>query len=145
MSNAEEATIVLVEDDPGHAYLIQRNLRRLRVKNKIVLLENGQKAVDYLVSEVAKPDASPLLMLLDLNLPVLDGYQVLQWIKEDERTRRIPVIVLTTTDNKQEVLRCYKLGCSVYITKPIDYTDFVGMLERIRELLTVLTVPTNVA
>src|SRR5664279_5141700 len=100
MPNAEEATIVLVEDDPGHAYLIQRNLRRLRVKNQIVLLENGQKAVDYLVSEVAKPNASPLLMLLDLNLPVLDGYQVLQWIKEDERTRRIPVIVLTTTDNK---------------------------------------------
>ena len=103
MPNAEQATIVLVEDDPGHAYLIQRNLRRLRVKNQIVLLENGQKAVDYLISESARPDASPLLMLLDLNLPVLDGYQVLQAVRKAKQT--IPVIILSARDQESDKVR----------------------------------------
>src|SRR5258706_8825508 len=122
MTNVEDVTIVLVEDDPGHAYLIQKNLRRANITNQIILIEDGQTAVDYLLGDDSYQATalSPVLMLLDLNLPVLDGYEVLQRIKGDYRTRHIPVIILTTTDNRHEVTRCYKLGCSAYLTKPVD-------------------------
>jgi CheY-like chemotaxis protein len=143
MANIEDVTIVLVEDDPGHAYLIQKNLRRANITNQIVLIEDGQTAVDYLLEKNPYPTAalSPVLMLLDLNLPVLDGYEVLQRIKTDDRTRHIPVIILTTTDNRHEVTRCYKLGCSAYLTKPVDYPAFVEMIERLGELLGLMSVP----
>ena len=84
---------------------------------------------------------SPLLVLLDLNLPVLDGYQVLKRMKEDERTKRIPVIILTTTDDTREVSRCYELGCNVYITKPVDYERFSDAIRKIGLFLSVVTIP----
>lgn len=137
-------TILLVEDDPGHATLIQKNLRRARVNNPIVLAENGQRAVDYLFGEgeyAHEPPNTPLLILLDLNLPVLDGYQVLERIKGHPRTRQVPVIILTTTDDAGEVNRCYELGCSVYITKPIDYEHFSEAIRKLGLFLSVVTVP----
>ena len=114
-NNRQEVIIFLVEDDPGHARLIKKNLRRSNIMNKIIVAENGRKALDYLFceGEYAGNERHPLLVLLDLNLPVLDGYQVLKRMKEDERTRRIPVIILTTTDDSREVSRCYDLGCSL--------------------------------
>lgn len=137
-------TILLVEDDPGHATLIQKNLRRARVNNPIVTAENGQQAVDYLFGEgeyAHEPPGTPLLILLDLNLPVLDGYQVLERIKAHPRTRHVPVIILTTTDDAGEVNRCYELGCSVYITKPIDYEHFSEAIRKLGLFLSVVTVP----
>src|SRR5829696_6546998 len=111
MANIEVVTILLVEDDPGHARLVEKNLRRSSIMNDMVILDNGQKAVDYLFGqgeyERLKPNL-PMLVLLDLNLPILDGYQVLQRIKADERTRQIPVVVLTTTDDQREVAKCYE-------------------------------------
>ena len=138
-----EVTIVLVEDDPGHARLIQKNLIRSGISNNVITLSDGQQAVDYF----AGPDApthspsSPLLILLDLNLPVLDGYQVLQRLKSDERTHRIPVIILTTTDDPREVQRCYDLGCNVYVTKPVDYDSFCEAIRKLGLFLSVVTVP----
>ena len=85
--------------------------------------------------------SKPLLVLLDLNLPVLDGYQVLQQMKADERTRRIPVIILTTTDDAREVARCYELGCNVYMTKPVDYERFSEAIRKLGLFLSVVTVP----
>ena len=101
MEDHKHVTILLVEDDPGHAVLIEKNLRRANISNSIITLGDGRKAVDFLFKEgVPGGDhPMPLLILLDLNLPVLDGYQVLKVIKSDERTKRIPVVVLTTTDN----------------------------------------------
>jgi len=116
-------SILLVEDDRGHARLIEKNLQRAGISNKIIHCDNGQKAVDFLLKERNDQDEGPLqlVVLLDLILPVLDGYQVLKIIKNNERTKRIPVIILTTTDNPDEVSRCYDLGCNLYITKPIEY------------------------
>lgn len=116
-------SILLVEDDHGHARLIEKNLRRAGISNTIHHCDDGQKAVDFLLKERNDPDEGPLqlVVLLDLILPVLDGYQVLKIIKNNERTKRIPVIVLTTTDDPREVSRCYDLGCNLYITKPIEY------------------------
>ena len=84
---------------------------------------------------------SPVLVLLDLNMPVLDGYQVLERIKSDVRTKDIPVSILTTTDCRREVERCYDLGCNVYVTKPVDYDQFCEAIRKIGLFLPVVTVP----
>ena len=107
-------------------------------------IPDGQQAVDYLFKQgdyVESPHVTPLLVLLDLNLPRLDGYQVLQRMKGDDRTKRIPVIILTTTDDKREVAKCYELGCNVYITKPVDYERFSEAIRKIGLFLSVVTVP----
>ena len=142
-NNRQEVIIFLVEDDPGHARLIKKNLRRSNIMNKIIVAENGRKALDYLFceGEYAGNERHPLLVLLDLTLPVLDGYQVLKRMKEDERTRRIPVIILTTTDDAREVSRCYDLGCNSYITKPVDYKQFTEAIRKLGLFLSVVTIP----
>lgn len=130
---------MLAEDDPGHAALISKNLRRANIINDIVHVADGQAALDYLF---ANPDsARTLLVLLDLNMPVLDGYQVLTRMKSDERTKRIPVIILTTTDDQREVSKCYDLGCNVYITKPVDYESFCQAIGQLQLFLSVVTIP----
>ncbi len=144
MSQTQEVAILLVEDDPGHARLIEKNLRRSGITNRIVAVDDGQKALDYLhgAGEYAdRSPASPLLVLLDLNMPVLDGYQVLERIKADPQTSRIPVIILTTTDDPREVSRCYDLGCNVYVTKPVDYAQFSEAIRKLGLFLSVVTAP----
>lgn len=144
MPETQDVTILLVEDDPGHARLIEKNLRRSNIKNDIIAIDDGQQALDYLFGEgmYAGCERAPsLLILLDLNMPVVDGYQVLERMKADERTRHIPVIILTTTDDNREVARCYNLGCNVYITKPVDYAQFSEAIRKLRLFLSVVTVP----
>jgi len=144
MSNMQAVTILLVEDDPGHARLIEKNLRRSNITNEIVQFDNGQQAIDYLFNTgefAGSNHPSPLLVLLDLNLPGIDGYQILQQMKGDERTKRIPVVILTTTDDAHEVSKCYELGCNVYVTKPVDYVQFSEAIRKIGLFLSVVTVP----
>jgi CheY-like chemotaxis protein len=141
----QPVTILLVEDDPGHARLIELNLRRAHITNDIVVFGNGQEAIDYLFKEAGYAAARytlPLLVLLDLNLPGLDGYQVLERLKSDERTRLIPVIILTTTDDPREVKRCYALGCNAYLTKPVvEYEQFTEAIRKLGLFLSVVKVP----
>ena len=140
----QSVTILLVEDDPGHARLIERNLRRALITNEIVTLSDGQQAVDYLLREhtyAGATHALPLLLLLDLNLPGLDGYQVLTRLKADERTRHIPVIILTTTDEPYEIKRCYALGCNVYLTKPVEYEQFAEAMRKLGLFLSIVKLP----
>jgi CheY-like chemotaxis protein len=144
MASLDEVTILLAEDDPGHARLIEKNLHRAKITSDIIYVENGQQALDYLFGEgkyAGKERSIPLLVLLDLNMPVLDGYQVLRRMKADERTRRIPVIVLTTTDDLHEVSRCYDLGCNAYLTKPVDYGQFSDLIRKMGLFLSVITMP----
>ncbi len=140
MVDEQEVTILLVEDDPGHARLVEKNLRRAAIANEIVTVGDGQQALDHLFGGGDRT-ALPVLVLLDLNLPVLDGYQVLERIKADERTRRIPVIVLTTTDDAREVSRCYELGCNVYVVKPVEYERFSEAIRKLGLFLKVVAVP----
>jgi CheY-like chemotaxis protein len=136
--------ILLVEDDPGHALLIKKNLRRGGITHDIVVVDDGQKAVDYLFMHgayAADEHPEPHLILLDLNLPVLSGYQVLKIIKNDERTKQIPVVILTTTDNPQEVSRCYASGCNMYITKPVEYDQFTETIQRLSRFLLISKTP----
>jgi CheY-like chemotaxis protein len=144
VSEATVGTILLVEDDSGHALLIKKNLRRGGVTHDIVALDDGQKAVDYLLKQAeyaADEHAPPVLVLLDLNLPILSGYQVLEIIKKDERTKKIPVVVLTTTDNPHEVARCYELGCNMYVTKPVEYDLFSDAIQKLSMFISIVTMP----
>jgi CheY-like chemotaxis protein len=144
MPDIQHVTILLVEDDPGHTRLIEKNLRRANIKNELAFATNGQEALDYLFCEGAyakNKHASHMLVMLDLNMPVLDGYQVLERMKNDKRTKRIPVVILTTTDDPREVRRCYELGCNVYITKPVDYEQFSEAIRKLGLFLLVATMP----
>jgi CheY-like chemotaxis protein len=147
MPDMSQVTILVVEDDPGHARLIEMNLRRAGISNDIQWFEDGQKVVDFLLQE--KPyggsgPSKPVLLLLDLNLPVLDGYQVLERIRSHEHTRHVPVAILTTTDDEREVTRCYELGCNVYITKPVDYDKFAEAVRRLGLLFCVMKTPEGI-
>lgn len=140
----EAVTIVMIEDDPGHARLIERNLRRGHVANEIIVLSDSQEAVDYFfeASGAAKgTHPMPLLILLDLNLPGLDGYQVLTRLKAHAHTKSIPVIILTTTDDPLEIERCYSLGCNVYVTKPVEYEQFTDAIRKLGLLLSIVQIP----
>ena len=134
MNKINDITIVMVEDDPGHAKLIERNLRRALIKNPIISIENGRKALDFIFKKTdkkSKAELDSLLILLDLNLPEVDGYQVLKELKSNESTKHIPVIVLTSTEDQNEINRCYRLGCNVFITKPVDYSQFADAITKL--------------
>ena len=140
--NANPVTILLIEDDPGHARL--KNIRRAGVNNLILPFTDGTTALEHLFG--TSPDGTrnvrlPVLVLLDLNLPDMSGTDILARIKADELVRRAPVIVLTTTDDKREIQRCYDLGCNVYITKPVEYETFAVAIRQLGLFLAVMQVP----
>lgn len=136
---SHEMTILLVEDDRGHARLVEKNLRRSGFKNKITKFNNGQQVIDYLFA-APPPDKSSLLILLDLNMPIMDGFQVLERIKSEATTKQIPVIILTTTDDPREIERCYEMGCNVFITKPVDHKNFAHSIKQLGLFLSVIKV-----
>jgi CheY-like chemotaxis protein len=138
MADIQKVTILLAEDDLGHARLIEKNLRRANITNDIIKARDGRQAVDYIFGNTG---GRTLLVLLDLNMPVLDGYQVLERMKSDKRTKHIPVIILTTTDDPREVARCYELGCNIYITKPVDYEQFAETIRKLGLFLMVAMIP----
>lgn len=134
--------ILLVEDDPGHAFLIIKNLRRGGITNEIIHIDNGQSAVDYLSATVCQQGMHEgLVIILDLNLPVLSGYQVLERIKSDDQMKKIPVMILTTTDIPQEIDKCYQLGCNIFITKAIQYDELCTAVHNLGLLLSIIKVP----
>lgn len=144
MNNLCSVTILLVEDDNGHARLIEKNLRRVGIHNPIIHLDDGQKAVDFLFCRAEYKDKSlptPLIVLLDLNMPILDGYQVIKQMKTNPLTHRIPVIVLTTTGNAGEVQLCYELGCNVFIKKPVEYHEFCEAIRKLGMFLEIVVIP----
>jgi CheY-like chemotaxis protein len=144
MTSSDPIVILLAEDDEGHASLIQRNLKRSGVVNEVVHVKDGQEALDYIRRQGAyagRVPRGPLLLLADINMPRVDGVELLRQLKADGATAGLPVIVLTTTDDPREVERCYQLGCSVYITKPVVYEDFVEAVKRLGLFLNIVKVP----
>ena len=121
---AKPVQIVMIEDDEGHARLIEKNIRRAGVNNEILPFGNGTDALSFLFGADGSGEDSAgrhLLILLDLNLPDMGGVDILEKVKANPHTKLSPVIVLTTTDDSREIQRCYDLGANVYITKPVDY------------------------
>ncbi|KIZ40254.1 MULTISPECIES: response regulator [Rhodopseudomonas] len=142
MSNP--VTIIMIEDDEGHARLIERNIRRSGVNNEIIPFTNGTAALDYLFgadgSGIAHKDRA-LLILLDLNLPDTSGIDILRRVKDNDHLKCTPVVVLTTTDDAHEIKRCYELGCNVYITKPVNYESFANAIRQLGLFFSVIQVP----
>jgi CheY-like chemotaxis protein len=135
-------TIVMIEDDEGHARLIERNIRRAGVTNEIVHFADGVSAFAFFSDLEEQPaDARPILVLLDLNLPDVSGIDILEYLKNDGHLRVAPVIVLTTADDQSEIQRCYDLGCNVYITKPVDYGHFATAIRQLGLFFSVIKVP----
>ncbi len=141
MSLAKNLTILIVEDDEGHATLIQMNLRDAGIDNEIVHVLNGRAALDFVQAAQQAKHIQPLLILLDLNLPEIDGFGVLAQLKSDANTRRIPVIILTSTDDKREIARCYELGANIFLRKPIEYASFVNAIKQLGLFLSVVEMP----
>ena len=133
MIKGEPITILLVEDDPAHAEIVQRNLANFRVANRIMLVTDGQAALDYLFRKngYADPAASPRpnLILLDLRLPKVDGLEVLRRIKEDAELKRIPTVVLTTSAAESDMVSAYSQGAGCYLVKPVDFEKFTKLMD----------------
>ncbi|MEX6507013.1 response regulator [Jiella sp. M17.18] len=133
----------MIEDDEGHARLIEKNIRRAGVSNEIKHFADGTAALDFLFNHASGPAKNgPALVLLDLNLPDMSGTDILQKMKaEGSPLRRTPVVVLTTTDDKVEIERCYDLGANVYITKPVNYESFAQAIRQLGLFISVIQLP----
>ena len=142
MTEHQPLNIVMIEDDAGHAVLIERNIRRAGIANSIRHFSDGTSAVEFLFHGHDGPwHNGPAMILLDLNLPDMSGTDILQLIKNDPKLRRTPVVILTTTDDKLEMQHCYDLGCNVYITKPVNYENFADAIRKLGLFLSVIQIP----
>jgi two-component system, response regulator len=137
-------TIFLVEDNPSDIDLTRRAFQRSRIANELVVAEDGREALDRLLGRGTWASAGPLapaLVLLDLNLPIVSGREVLRQIRADARTRRLPVVVLTSSREEQDVAATYDLGVNSYIRKPVDFSRFVEAVEHLGLYWLVLNEP----
>ena len=130
--------ILLVEDDQVDVMTVNRALKEIKVTNPVVNLENGEEALNYL-RDPAK--ARPCIILLDLNMPIMNGIEFLQVMKHDPQIRRIPVVVLTTSGEQQDKVNSFDLGVAGYMAKPVDYRQFVEVMRSIDAYWTVSELP----
>ncbi|MEZ5220523.1 MAG: response regulator [Ilumatobacteraceae bacterium] len=135
--------ILLVEDNPGDVMLMQEAIKDYKLANELVVVSDGEAALAYVRNEPPYDDAPrPDLVLLDLNLPLLDGRAVLEAIKNDERTSTIPVVIMTSSDSEIDILRSYQLRANCYVTKPMGFDQFVEVVRSIESFwLTIVHLP----
>jgi CheY-like chemotaxis protein len=139
-----ELDILIADDDAGHSRLIEKNLQRLNLHNTILRFENGQDILDFLFRKGKGPKRTTntaYLLLLDIRMPKVDGVEVLRQVKADADLRKLPVIMLTTTDDPREVARCHSLGCNNYIVKPVDYEKFSETIKQLGLFISLVQVP----
>lgn len=132
MSDPKTIDVLLVEDDPGDVLMTREAFAENKVANRLAVVSDGVSALAFLRKEGEHADApTPDLVLLDLNLPRMDGRQVLAAMKSDDELRRIPVVVLTTSEAEEDVLRSYSLHANAYVTKPVDFERFIDVVRQI--------------
>ncbi len=140
----EETVILLAEDDDGHATLTRMALREIGVKNQIIRFVDGQETLDFLCGAGRGPSPEAdghYLLLLDLRMPKVDGFVVLRRIKQDAQLRRMPVVVLSTTDDPHDIETCRNLHCNCYIVKDAGYEAFAAALDQVKPFLDHCRVP----
>jgi CheY-like chemotaxis protein len=140
----KEVVILIADDDPGHARLIEKNLQRAGLHNTILRFEDGQDILDFLFRRSPERRLMPetaYLLLLDIRMPKVDGIEVLRQLKADHELRKLPVSMLTTTDDPREVARCHELGCSHYLVKPVDYEKFSEAIKQLGLFISLVQVP----
>jgi CheY-like chemotaxis protein len=141
---AEPLSVVIADDDEGHATLVRRNIRRAGLQADLIHLRDGQEVVDYMFRRgqwSRRSEHAAVALVLDLNMPRLGGMAVLQRLKNDEGLTRIPVFVLTTSDNPVEIDQCYALGASACLIKPTDFGAFGEMVQRFAAFLMMAKMP----
>ena len=130
-----EKVILLVEDNPDDIDLTLRAFKKNNIANRVIVAEDGQQALDYLFMEgnfsERSPNETPAVILLDLKLPKIDGLEVLRRIRSDARTAIIPVVILTSSREEQDLLDGYRNGCNSYIRKPVDFIKFLDALRQL--------------
>lgn len=132
MADRKEIDVLLVEDDPGDVLMTREAFEENKVANRLAVVSDGESAMTYLRKEGPYADApTPDLVLLDLNLPRMDGREVLAAMKGDDNLRSIPVVVLTTSEAEEDVLRSYALHANAYVTKPVDFQRFIDVVRQI--------------
>jgi CheY-like chemotaxis protein len=140
----KEVVILIADDDAGHARLIEKNLVRAGLSNSIKRFGDGQQILDFLFGRgdgpKREPD-TPYLLLLDIRMPKVDGVEVLRQVKQDPELRKVPISMLTTTDDPREVERCYAMGCGNYIVKPVDYEKFAEAIKQMGLFISLVQVP----
>lgn len=139
-----EVVLLIAEDDEGHASLIMKNLKRAGISNQMLLFKDGQETLSFLFQKGKGPhrvSGTRYLLLLDIRMPKVDGIEVLRQVKQDACLCKLPVIMITTTDDPREVENCHSLGCSNYITKPVDYDKFTRVIRQLGLFLLVVEVP----
>lgn len=137
-------TIIIAEDDEGHALLIKRNLKRSGIVNPILHFKNGEEVLSFFFDESSDfhtNSDTAYIILLDIKMPKADGIEVLEKLKNAHSTKKIPVIMITTTDNPKEIQACHALGCNSYIVKPIDYQRFIEIVKRLGYYLEIIEIP----
>lgn len=122
-------TILLVEDDDGHALLLKSSLKKAGFQNSVVRLRDGQEALDYLRELSASPTPARVVVLLDIRMPRVDGAEVLKYVRGNRYFDAMPVIMVTTTDDPGEMNRCIQLGCDAFLVKPVDWKQFTSRLS----------------
>jgi CheY-like chemotaxis protein len=140
----EGVTILVVEDDDGHAELIRLHLVESGLENPVLRFKDGQAILDFLYqrgSGLKRNEENTYVVLLDIRLPKVDGTEVLRQIKNDKTLKTIPVIILTTTDDTQEIEKCYALGCNSYVTKPVEFGAFSEAINRLGNFLMIAQFP----
>ena len=143
----QTVTVVIAEDDEGHATLVQRNLRRASMPANAVRVRDGQELLDYMYrrgSWHSRPGHDAMMILLDLNMPRIGGLEVLGRLKQDAQFAHIPIFVLTTSDNPIELDRCYAHGASACIVKPVEFGSFGDMVHRLGEFLVMARLPPEI-
>ena len=142
-SNVKDIEILLVEDNPGDVRLTKEALKDCKMRNTVYVVEDGEEALSFLYKEGKYADAPhPDLILLDLNLPKKNGKEVLSEIKENPKLKRIPVVILTTSKAEEDILKTYDLHANCYITKPVDFDQFISVVRRIEDFwFTIVKLP----
>jgi CheY-like chemotaxis protein len=142
-ASARPVEILLVEDDPGDVLITREAIEGSKFANNLNVVSNGELALQYLRREAPYEDAPrPGLILLDLNLPRLDGREVLAQVKQDPNLRRIPIVVLTTSSADQDIVRSYDLHANAYVTKPVDFDQFMSVVRQVDEFfISIVSLP----
>ncbi len=141
---SELKRILLVEDDPRDVELTLKGLGEHRLANEVFVVSNGEEALDYLYRRgqfSERAEGLPIVILLDLKMPLVSGLEVLQEIKADERLRQIPVVVLTSSREDSDLQECYRLGVNAYVVKPLDFTEFVEAVKAVGVFWAMLNEP----
>lgn len=140
-------TILLVEDNPDDVELTLRAFDRSRIANEVIVASDGEEALDYLFAtgkyKDRDPEANPTVVLLDLKLPRVNGLQVLERIRADERTRRLPVVVLTSSNEERDIITSYDLGANSFVRKPVDFAQFLDAAKQLGLYWLVLNEPSH--